>query len=169
MHFIIPEVVDANQTESEEAAENAGHTEEPIDIPETWICPQCGEPATGNFCSNCGSPKEADNNVEPDTQPEETKEGIGDQINNIVDSVIDAVSGDDKVTLENFNKIDSSMTYEDVCELFGKEGKLLSEVDPGIPGYETQMYMWYDNTGIWNCNVMFQGGYETTKSHIGLK
>ncbi len=37
MHFIIPEVVDANQTESEEAAENAGHTEETIDIPETRI------------------------------------------------------------------------------------------------------------------------------------
>ena len=47
--------------------------------------------------------------------------------------------------------------------------ELLSEVDLGIPEYETQMYMWYDNTGIWNCNVMFQGGYETMKSQIGLK
>ena len=47
--------------------------------------------------------------------------------------------------------------------------ELLSEIDLGIPGYETQMYMWYDNTGVWNCNVMFQGGYETTKSQIGLK
>lgn len=72
------------------------------------------------------------------------------------------------VTLANFNKINSSMTYEDVCQLFGKEGELLSDVDIGIPEYATQMYMWYGD-GIANCNVLFQGGYMSEKAQVGLK
>jgi len=73
------------------------------------------------------------------------------------------------VTLENFEKIDSSMTYEDVCELFGTEGTMLSEVDIGAPEFATQVYYWYDSTGIANCNITFQGGYMMAKAQMGLK
>lgn len=104
-----------------------------------------------------------------DTESDQENGGFGNIISDITDSIIDAVKPSDGVTLENFNKIDSSMTYEDVCALFGKEGELLSEVDIGIAGYETQMYAWYDWTGIFNCTVMFQGGYETSKSQFGLE
>lgn len=75
----------------------------------------------------------------------------------------------EKVTLENFGKINSSMTYEDVCQLFGKEGTLDSEVDIGDSEYITQIYHWYDNTGVANCTITFQGGYMIAKAQVGLK
>lgn len=75
----------------------------------------------------------------------------------------------DLVSLENFEKINTSMSYEDVCDLFGAEGTMLSEVDIGDDEYTTQMYYWYDSTGIANCNVTFQGGYMTAKAQVGLK
>ena len=71
------------------------------------------------------------------------------------------------VTLENFNKIDSTMTYADVCALFGKDGTLDSEVNVG--GITTQMYHWYDKSGIANCNVTFQNGVMAAKAQFGLK
>lgn len=75
----------------------------------------------------------------------------------------------DLVTLENFEKINSSMSYTDVCKLFGKEGTLDSEVNIGDQQYVTRVYHWYNNTGIANCIVTFQGGKMTAKSQIGLK
>ena len=86
--------------------------------------------------------------------------------NNAVSDASEKVLSD-SVTLENFNKINSSMTYEDVCALFGKEGTLDSEVD--VAGIKTQLYHWYNKTGIANCNVTFQNGYMTAKAQIGLK
>lgn len=61
------------------------------------------------------------------------------------------------------------MTYEDVCELFQEDGKLSSEVDIGMDDLKTQIYVWYDETGIANCNVTFQGGYMVSKAQVGLK
>ncbi len=87
-------------------------------------------------------------------------------VDKAVSTAAEKVSSD-LVTLENFNKINSSMTYEDVCKLFGKDGTLDSEVD--LAGIKTQMYHWYDITGIANCNVTFQNGMMTAKSQIGLK
>ncbi|MBQ9662080.1 MAG: hypothetical protein IJV40_02870 [Oscillospiraceae bacterium] len=71
------------------------------------------------------------------------------------------------VTLENFNKIDTSMSYEDVCKLFGIEGTLDSEITLG--NVVTQVYHWYNKTGIFNCNVTFQNGMMIGKAQIGLK
>lgn len=31
---------------------------------EEWTCPECGELVTGNFCNNCGAPKPTDENAE---------------------------------------------------------------------------------------------------------
>lgn len=73
----------------------------------------------------------------------------------------------DLVTLENFNKIDSSMSYDDVCALFGKEGTLDSEVD--IAGIVTQIYHWNNKTNLFNCTVTFQNGKMVAKTQIGLK
>ena len=77
--------------------------------------------------------------------------------------------GADGVTLANFNKITTSMTYADVCKLFGKEGTLLSEADIGIAAYKTSIYTWTDSTGIANATITFQGGKVSIKSQFGLK
>ena len=111
----------------------------------------------------------ADEETEESNDAQEEDRSWGDVLKGIVDSAVDAVKPSNGVTLENFNKIDGSMTYEDVCALFGEEGELLSEVDIGIAGYETQLYAWYDWTGIYNCTITFQGGYEVSKSQIGLE
>lgn len=71
------------------------------------------------------------------------------------------------VTLENFNKIDSSMSYDDVCELFGIQGTLDSEITLG--DVVTQVYHWYNGTGVFNCNVTFQNGMMIGKAQIGLR
>lgn len=74
-----------------------------------------------------------------------------------------------KVTYENFEKIETGMTYEQVVEIFGKEGKVLSDVDIGMEEYSTTMYYWYDDTGIANCNVTIQGGKVVAKAQVGLR
>ena len=73
-----------------------------------------------------------------------------------------------KVNYENFEKIKSGMTYDEVVEIFGKEGKIASEVDIGMEGYETTLYYWYDYTGIANCNITFQDGKVVAKAQAGL-
>lgn len=90
------------------------------------------------------------------------KDGLGNQISS--KSVIS-----NPVNLENFNKIETGMTYEQVCEIFGKEGTVLSELDLGSDAFKTTMYYWYDITGVANCNVTVQGGKVIAKAQVGLK
>lgn len=73
------------------------------------------------------------------------------------------------VTYANFEKIENGMTYEQVVEIFGVDGKVLSEVDMGDEEYKTTMYYWYDDTGIANCNITFQGGVVIAKAQVGLQ
>ena len=76
-----------------------------------------------------------------------------------------------KVNYENFEKIETGMTYEQVVQIFGEEGKVLSEseIDIGIgEEYSTIMYYWYDKTGIANCNIMFQNNKVVSKAQVGL-
>lgn len=74
-----------------------------------------------------------------------------------------------KVTYENFEKIKTGMTYAQVVEIFGEEGKIISDVDVGMEEYATTMYYWYDDTGIANCNVTIQGGKVIAKAQVGLQ
>ena len=75
-----------------------------------------------------------------------------------------------KVTYQNFEKIETGMTYEQVVEIFGKEGKILSESDVGLSDeYKTVLYYWYDDLGIANCNVTIQGGKVIAKAQVGLR
>lgn len=73
------------------------------------------------------------------------------------------------VTYANFEKIENGMTYAQVVEIFGEDGKVLSEVDMGEEEYKTTIYYWYDDTGIANCNVTFQGGVVIAKAQVGLR
>lgn len=72
------------------------------------------------------------------------------------------------VTMANFNKIESGMTYEQVVELLGEEGTVLSQSD--VAGFHTVMYTWNGEGGFGaNMNAMFQNGKLVNKAQLGLK
>ncbi|MBQ8338534.1 MAG: hypothetical protein IJY33_05255, partial [Oscillospiraceae bacterium] len=74
------------------------------------------------------------------------------------------------VNYKNFEKIENGMTYNQVVEIFGGEGKVMSSVDLGTGDeYVTTIYYWYDWTGVANCNVTFQGGKVVAKAQVGLQ
>ena len=77
---------------------------------------------------------------------------------------------DNKITLEKFNKIQNGMTYNEVVEIIGEEGTVLSDSDLGMgEEYHTLMYYWYGMDGISNANITIQGGKVISKAQIGLK
>lgn len=75
------------------------------------------------------------------------------------------------ISLDEFNAIQTGMTYQEVFDIVGSRGELLSETDLGLGDqYYSAMYMWEGegSTGA-NANVMFQGGKVVSKSQFGLE
>nr|DAX89274.1 MAG TPA: Protein of unknown function (DUF4236) [Caudoviricetes sp.] len=89
------------------------------------------------------------------------------------------ITPSEKITLDEFNKIQTGMTYDEVVKIIGSQGELLSQADMELKGLEelgiksgdlkTEMYMWYGADNISNANVMFQGGKVISKAQLGLK
>ena len=75
------------------------------------------------------------------------------------------------ISLEDFNAISTGMTYEEVVNIIGSEGEVLSEVDIGMgEEYKTTMYTWKGEGSLGaNANVTMQGGKVTAKAQLGLK
>ena len=74
------------------------------------------------------------------------------------------------ISLDEFNAIETGMTYEEVVEIIGSEGQVLSEVDIGEDEYKTTMYAWEGDYGLGsNANVTIQGGAVVSKAQLGLK
>lgn len=71
------------------------------------------------------------------------------------------------ITLEIFNQIQVGMTYEEVKELIGSDGTLMT--DTNIGGIQSTMYMWKAADGIGNASIMFQNGAVVSGSQTGLK
>ena len=77
-------------------------------------------------------------------------------------------SGDDvKITLEQYNAIETGMSYDDVVSLIGGEGSLLS--DSEIAGSTAQIYMWEGSSLGANANVTFSDGKVISKAQFGLE
>ena len=70
------------------------------------------------------------------------------------------------VTLENFNKIQTGMTYAQVVGVLGEEGSVIRENESG--DYKTVMYQFTGSFGS-NCNLMFQDGKLISKAQFGLR
>lgn len=84
-----------------------------------------------------------------------------------------AVSQDNPptISLEEFEQIQTGMSYQEVFDLVGSRGELLSEADLGLGDeYYTAIYSW-DGEGALGANaiVTFQGGYVTSKAQAGLE
>lgn len=95
----------------------------------------------------------------------------GHQTYNIFGS--NAVSQDNPptISLEEFEQIQTGMSYQEVFDLVGSRGELLSEVDLGLGNdYYTAVYSWDGDGALGaNANVTFQGGYVTSKAQFGLE
>lgn len=71
------------------------------------------------------------------------------------------------LTLENYNRIETGMTYDMVVALLGAPGEVQMEVDVGAPEFKTVNYQW--GAGFEYCAITFQGGKVAMKMQIGLK
>jgi hypothetical protein len=72
------------------------------------------------------------------------------------------------VNMENYSKLQTGMSYEEVVSILGKQGEEMSSNDIG--GYRTIMYKWDGDTGFGaNMNAMFQNGELIQKAQFGLK
>jgi hypothetical protein len=72
------------------------------------------------------------------------------------------------VNMDNYNKIQTGMSYEEVVSVLGKQGEEMSSND--IAGYKNVMYKWDGDSGFGaNMNAMFQNGKLIQKAQFGLK
>ncbi len=70
------------------------------------------------------------------------------------------------VTLANFNKISTGMTYGKVVEILGSNGKVMLEKE--ISGTKNLVYLWEGERQT-NITAMFVDGKLDSKNQIGLK
>ncbi|WP_346206778.1 DUF3862 domain-containing protein [Caldifermentibacillus hisashii] len=77
---------------------------------------------------------------------------------------------DVEVTLDQFNQLQNGMTYEEVTQLLGGEGEILSETGDKGTEFYTVIYS-YPGKGDLGANVTltFQGDKLQNKSQFGLK
>ena len=82
-----------------------------------------------------------------------------------------ATDNPNTITLEEFNAIKTGMEYQEVFDIVGGRGEILSEVDLGLGDeYVTIMFTWKGEGSLGaNANVTFQGGKVTTKAQFGLE
>lgn len=71
------------------------------------------------------------------------------------------------VTMANFSRLKTGMTYAQVVEILGKDGEELSSNE--IAGVKTIMYKWDGNGFAVNMNAMFQNDKLMSESQLGLK
>lgn len=78
---------------------------------------------------------------------------------------------DTKITLEEFNQVETGMTYEQVVEIIGTEGTVMSESDiTGDGQYKTTIYSWEGEGSLGaNANITFQAGKVVSKAQFGLE
>ena len=71
------------------------------------------------------------------------------------------------ITLDEFNKIENGMTYEQVKEIVGCDGTVNSDTE--VYGTKMTIYSWYGKNGIANANVTIENGVLVNKTQIGLE
>lgn len=91
---------------------------------------------------------------------------------NLNDNTQKAISGvedpSEYITLDEYNKIDTGMTYDEVREIVGSDGTVSSQVE--MNGYNVVIITWYGNglAGS-NANVTFTNDSVSAKAQVGLQ
>lgn len=89
--------------------------------------------------------------------------------NGVVTSKNDVKTSTDtcKINLEIYGQLKTGMTYDEVKEIIGSEGTLMTETNVG--GVKSSMYMWRAEDGIGTASIMFQNDVVVSGSQTGLK
>ena len=72
------------------------------------------------------------------------------------------------LTSEKYDQITSGMSYEEVVEIIGSEGTVMSETGEAGSEFHTVMYEWDTDGFMSAANFMFQGNKLQSKSQIGV-
>jgi hypothetical protein len=70
------------------------------------------------------------------------------------------------VTMVNYARLQTGMTYAQACNILGQNG--VESARSEMAGIETVLYQW-QGEGIANMNAMFQNGKLVQKAQFGLK
>jgi hypothetical protein len=74
------------------------------------------------------------------------------------------------ISKDEFDRIENGMTYDQVKEIIGSDGEVMSEAGDKGTDFYTIMYMWKgEGSPGANANFMFQDGKLTSKAQFGLK
>jgi outer membrane protein assembly factor BamE (lipoprotein component of BamABCDE complex) len=77
---------------------------------------------------------------------------------------------DVEISLEQFNQIENGMTLEEVIEIVGGEGEIVSETGEEGTDLHTVMYSYSGEGGLGaNVSLMFQGNKLQNKTQVGLE
>jgi len=96
--------------------------------------------------------------TEPDKAP--TEESVEEKSESVPDG---------QITLEKFEQVEHGMSYEEVADIIGSEGELVSESGEKGTDLYTVMYEWTEaDEGFGNANFMFEDGTLTSKAQGGL-
>lgn len=77
------------------------------------------------------------------------------------------------ITLDEFNRLQIGMSYDEACRVVGAQGTLQSEnqiagVPGAVPDVHTVMYAWQNGDGS-NANAIFQNGRLLQRAQFGLR
>lgn len=70
------------------------------------------------------------------------------------------------ITMSEFNKIKTGMSYSEVKDIVGCSGTVVSETE--VMGSKMTIYSWYGSDGVSNANVNINDGKVINKTQIGL-
>lgn len=84
--------------------------------------------------------------------------------------VADIINTEASISLEEFNEIETGMTYDEVCDIVGGEGTLGTSVDVGFgDAFKTEAYQWAGEGSIGAIvTITFRGGKVMSKAQVGL-
>ena len=89
--------------------------------------------------------------------------------NDIIQKSVSGASDESEyITMEEFNKIETGMSYEEVKDIIGSPGEMTSQVE--VDDIQTMIVTWYGNgmAGS-NANVTFLNNEVMSKAQFGLK
>lgn len=72
-----------------------------------------------------------------------------------------------EITMDQYNSVETGMTYDEVVALLGGDGTLLSDTE--LAGSTSQIYMWEGSSVGSNANITFSDGKVMAKAQYGLE
>lgn len=89
--------------------------------------------------------------------------------NNLIQKSVSGVSDNSEyITMDEYNQIDTGLSYEEVKKIVGSDGEVTSQVESN--GIKIVIITWYgDGMAGSNANVTFTNDEVTAKAQIGLK